>query len=537
MFSSISLLNAQDVLLGQYEFATGANQQKPSLVTAGLTFSEIIIEPEGLTVDYIDNTLVASNWVSSLATSNHPGAKMVQFAITKGDFLSEYNVFKITLRYKTTAGPHVIHAFYGSAINPDNLTSRRTGQNALDFKVTEMDEGRNSNGVLFPAILNEMPTYYAIAFNQPTAEDQITFDKIEVWGTATTAPSSVSVNLLSKVMHANYENPLSFPVEVTGSTASQDVTVSIVGANANMFSVDKSTLTTAELNTAVQTLNVTYNASAYTYNLTDNANYPHAAVLRLQSAEIPTIDIPMYASCYVLFEDFVAYDGVVPTNEPGISPVVTDFPAIPSNVILTAVPGWTGDFLYAYVTGKTFGSINMASSTSDSAYLVSPTTDLSKPFKLTVSYRSFNSQTDGRFYIYMDDLLIFSDVNTTNTIKTVTTDTYLGTANSKIKFTGMKATGNQIIVDDVMVHYSSQAPVNGTGLLNIPAGSIKVHHDGVELIGYQGKSVSVYAISGIRINQRSQVADQEFISLSNKGCYILKIYDGNNQVAKKIIIQ
>ena len=534
LFSSISILNAQDVLLGQYDFISGVNQEKPSLVTSGLTFSDIIFEPGGLTVTYNDNNVVTASWPSALDIST---GKSVQFTIAKSDFLSEFNVSKILLYYKAATEKHRIDAYFGSTVNPTNLASKRTGQTAVDFKMIDMDEGRNSNGVLFPAVTDNAPLYFAVGFTQATETSEVTFERIEVWGTATAAPSAVTVDVLSKVVNASVGNPFIFPVKVSGLTATQDISLSIVGTDAGHFSIDKSSITAAELNAGDQIVTVTYNATANTYNLESNAHIPHNASLRIQSSEVPTIDVLVYASCHVLFEDFVAYDGVVPTNEPGVPSVVGDFPTIPGNEILTAVPGWTGDFLYAYVTGKTFGSINMVSSASDSAYLISPATDLSKPFKLTVSFRSFNNQSDGRFFIHMDDLLIFTDVNKTNSIKTVTTDTYIGSTNSKIKFTGLKDEFNQIIVDDIIVNYSSQAPVNGTGLMNIPDGSIKVRPDGVELNGFQGKSVSVYAISGIRIHERSQVADQEFISLSNKGCYILKIYDGNNQVAKKIIIQ
>lgn len=534
LFSSISILNAQDVLLGQYDFITGVNQEKPSLVTSGLTFSDIIFEPGGLTVTYIDNNVVTASWPSALDIST---GKSVQFTIAKSDFLSEFNVSKILLYYKAATEKHRIDAYFGSTVNPTNLASKRTGQTAVDFKMIDMDEGRNSNGVLFPAVTDNAPLYFAVGFTQATETSEVTFERIEVWGTATAAPSAVTVDVLSKVVNASVGKPFIFPVKVSGLAATQDISLSIVGTDAGHFSIDKSSITAAELNTGEQIVNVTYNATANTYNLESNAHLPHNASLRIQSSEIPTIDVLVYASCHVLFEDFVAYDSIVPTTVEGVSPVFSDFPAVPGNEIQTDVSGWIGHNLYAYVTGKTFGSINIASSAVDSAYLTTPAVDLSNPFNVTVTFRSFDKGTDGRFFIYMDDQLMFSDVNTSNSIKTVTTDTYVGTANSKIKFTGLKADGNQIIVDDIMIDYSSQAPVNQTGLLNVPDGSIKVRPDGVELNGFQGKSVSVYAISGIRIHERSQVADQEFISLSNKGCYILKIYDGNNQVAKKIIIQ
>jgi hypothetical protein len=535
LLSSVSLLNAQDILLGQYEFLTGDNQLKPSVVTSGLTFSDVMIENDGLTVEYIDNTLVTSAWPASLST--HPGAKCVQFAISKGSFLSEYNVYKIVLYYKATGAKHRIDAYFGDAVNPVNLACKRTGQNAVDFVITEMDEGRNSNGVLFPAITDDAQTYYAIAFQQPTEADQVTFNKIEVWGTATPAASAVTVDVLSKAINSTYGHPLTFPVKVSGLTASQDVTLSITGENAGMFSVDKSTLTASELNAGDQTVQVTYQSTVRTLNLESNAHFQHQAVLKLQSAEIPTIEIPIYASCHVLYEDFAAYDSVKPNTAEGVPPVFTDFPVIPGNEMQTGINGWSGDYLYAYVTGKTFGSVNMASSATDSAYLVSPAVDLSQPFNVTVTFRSFDKGTDGRFFIYLDDQLMFSDVNTTNSIKTVTTETYVGTASSKIKFTGFKADGNQIIVDDIMVNYSSQSPVNETGLLDVPDGSVKIHPNGIELMGYEGMRVEVYAISGVKISERIRLADHDFIALGDKGCYIVKIQDGMNQFAKKIIIQ
>jgi hypothetical protein len=56
-------------------------------------------------------------------------------------------------------------------------------------------------------------------------------------------------------------------------------------------------------------------------------------------------------------------------------------------------------------------------------------------------------------------------------------------------------------------------------------------------MGYEGMRVEVYAISGVKISERIRLADHDFIALGDKGCYIVKIQDGMNQFAKKIIIQ
>jgi hypothetical protein len=93
-------LFAEDVLLGQYEFTTGANQTKPTSVTSGLTFSDIIINSAKVTSNYTGDAVETSNWGT---TFNVNTGRCVQFSVTKDATLSEFNVSRVDVTYKRAA--------------------------------------------------------------------------------------------------------------------------------------------------------------------------------------------------------------------------------------------------------------------------------------------------------------------------------------------------------------------------------------------------------------------------------------------------
>ena len=113
-------LFAQDVLLGQYEFTTGANQSKPTNVATGITMSDIIIgvgniPANAISATFSNDELATSNW----STSANTGAakKAVQFCITKDAATSGFKVNRVDVTFKrsvaTTGTSGKIQLNYG----------------------------------------------------------------------------------------------------------------------------------------------------------------------------------------------------------------------------------------------------------------------------------------------------------------------------------------------------------------------------------------------------------------------------------------
>ncbi len=100
LFSSFTVLNAQDVLLGQYEFTTGANQDKATNVVSGLTFSGALEYTSSIyiTAVYENDAVVTTGWLAS--SQNIGRGQCIQFTINKDVTLDQFQVSTIKVLYK-----------------------------------------------------------------------------------------------------------------------------------------------------------------------------------------------------------------------------------------------------------------------------------------------------------------------------------------------------------------------------------------------------------------------------------------------------
>ncbi|MPM87051.1 hypothetical protein SDC9_134144 [bioreactor metagenome] len=158
---------------------------------------------------------------------------------------------------------------------------------------------------------------------------------------------------------------------------------------------------------------------------------------------------------------------------------------------MSIVSGWTGDQLYEYKAGSpNLGTVCLGSTSVDSAYLTTPEMDLSQPFDLFFKVRSLNSGSDGVFKVFMDgSQLMFDSINSTNSLRRYESATFVGGSASKLTFTGRKVDLNEIIIDSIVVNYSSRPA------LNIPLN--KVENFGTTTPGGQ-KTVDI-AIKGYNL--------------------------------------
>jgi hypothetical protein len=135
---------------------------------------------------------------------------------------------------------------------------------------------------------------------------------------------------------------------------------------------------------------------------------------------------------------------------------------IPDNLPLSITGGWFGDNLYEYKAGgSNLGTVCLGSTSTDSAFLTTPELDLSQPFDVFLKARSLLDGSDGIFKVYLDgDQLIYDSVNTTYALRRYQSETYIGSANSRLTFTGRKTDLNEIIVDSIVVVYSLYPTLN-----------------------------------------------------------------------------
>lgn len=451
---STSFLFAEEVLLGQYEFTTGADQTKPTGVVSGLTFSEIIINSAKVTSSYVGDAVETSNWGTSFNVNT---GRCIQFSILKDATLSEFNVSRVDVTYKrAVAATKKMQLNAATFLNPNTFKpfSADVAYAGPDFETCSMTEVLGE----IPAISDGSTQYLAVASQATAVTDVITFDKIEIYGTVTENLSpSIVTDISSKRLDASLGSPRAFAVQMYGANLTEQTSLSIVGTDASLFQIDQTSIAAATLNANPQTVNVTYAANVLTYNTSGKVHVPHVATLRIENASVPTQDIPISANTNLLMEDFSGY------NEIGVaSSILADLPAVDDNLTHSLVSGWTGDNLYAFrASSPNFGAICLGSSVADSAYLISPELDLSQPFNVMFKMRSLAGSTDGRFRLYLDgDQLINSGGQTNQTLTTKTSQAFVGTATSKIKLTGVQVETNQIVIDTIVVNYSSDPTLN-----------------------------------------------------------------------------
>ena len=451
-------LFAADILMGQYDFTTGTDQLKASSVTQGITMGDIVVGTgtAPITSTFNGDAIETSNWQNFM---NIAVGKCVNLSITKQSDATEFNVSKFVITLKrTTAAKFQIN--YGAVAN--TTTSRTYAAAALHGTSTyapiTFTENTNTGNTgvsvsAIPAVTNATPQFFSIGtmyLAPSTATEVVYIDKIEVWGTVTipNQPTlSPSVSSISGIK-ASKSHSVTTPITLTGANLTDVASLSIIGTDASLFSIDNTSYSAATLNGGPQTVNVTYLATA---------TGSHTATLQITSVGVTTVNIPLSANCDILYEDFANYDATALTNI-----TLATLPAISNDVSLSRVTGWTGNFLYQYKAGApNLGSACLGSTITDSAYITTPALDLSQPFSLTFKARSLNVATDGRFNVYLDGTqLIYQGTNTTNALAQQTTQAFVGTASSKLTFTGRKIDGNEIVIDGIVVNSSANPALN-----------------------------------------------------------------------------
>jgi hypothetical protein len=489
-FCTSLLVNGQNVLLGQYEFTTGANQLKASNVADGITMGDLVIDPTKLTLNYSSDAIEISNWTKYM---NIGDGRCINVPVTKSGNASEFNISRIDIVLKRTTA-NKLQINFGPTVN--TYASRTYASSSLQGTPTYATYTLNENTPgtspvvttdLIPAKTDANTLYLSIGTQSASPTEVVYIDKIEVWGTVSviSAPT-VSSNITQKKVTASKGHTFTFPVVLSGANLTQATSVSLIGADAANFSKDVSSISAVDLNASSQTVNITYAASALTYNSSTRLHTPHTATLRIENPDATTVDVALTATCDVLFEGFSNYDATANS-----SLTLAALRTIPDNLPLSIVSGWAGDQLYEYkAASPNLGAVCLGSTNTDSAYLTTPELDLSQPFDLFFKARSLNTATDGVFKVFMDgNQLMYDSINSTYALRRYESAAFVGTSASKLTFTGRRVDFNEIIIDSIVVNYSSKPA------LNIPLN--KTENFGTTVPGGQ-KSVDI-AIKGYNL--------------------------------------
>lgn len=352
-------IKSNEVLLGEYSFATGADALRPSQVQSGFHLSDIYLAPDQLEATFGSDALHLANWSTSFQMTS---GKSIQFSVSKNSSVLQFDVTRVDIKMKH-GGSDGIVMHYGSTYNSANRTTNlNTLQISKDSLVTiVMQEGVGSSVTPTPVVTDNNPFYLSIGTRSALPTDIVSIDHIKVYGTVTN-----------------------------------------------------------------------------------------------------------------LAEDFSGYDAVAVTGD------LTQMPRIANDVPQSKQAGWSAQNTYAFKAGTGYiATLLLGPTATDSAYITTPSLDLSQAFMVNFGYRSrmgSDINHDGRLNVYLNDsLLIWEGKTTLTTMESISSIAYVGTPDSKVTFTVPTVAGNEMMFDNVSVVRSSQPAVNLALHQTISLGKVPLH--------------------------------------------------------------
>ncbi len=283
-------------------------------------------------------------------------------------------------------------------------------------------------------------------------------------------------------------------VNVTGAALTADVSITIDGTNASMFSVSPETLSNSS-GAALGSVTVTYSPTApgtHTATLRFNTSGATEIIRTLNGTSAMATPVATDATA-ISTSGFTAnwnavagatdYELSVYTKTSGASNAPSSifsenfdgFNAGSANAsanstdvsgsldTYTQTTGWTGSKVY-----QAGGTVKMGGASS-LGYITTPALNLSAA-NLTLSFKTMAWATDAtEMKIYLDDVLLYTATGLNNTDYTLTPFSASltgGTSTSKIKFEGNLATKGRFFLEDVVISASggttTSTPIDGS---------------------------------------------------------------------------
>lgn len=619
---SMQIATAADVIIGQYDFTTGANQLKATNVSSGVTMGDIVVGGTSpITAVYTGDALETSNWGTFMSIS---AGKNLNFSITKISPADSFNVSKVEIILKRTTANKLQLNYGATAAFGIKTYGSSTLFGTATYSTYTLTENTPVSGTnLIPFTTTSQS--FAIGTMSASINEIVTIDQIKVYGKVSIPNAPIiATDIAMKRLFASKSHTVSFPVVISCTNAVAPIDLSITGTDQGYFSIDKSSISLDEITTP-QTINVTYSASA---------TGAHSANLHIATTSASSVEVPISTTCDLLFESFANYDATATSNT-----TLAGLPVLPDNVPLTYVPGWIGKKMYSFKAGSpNLASVCLGATSADSAYVTTPAMDLSQPFFVKFKVRSLAPNKDGRYSVLLDgNQIISKGVNSTSTLSKVVSMAFVGTSASKLTFIGEKNDTSTIIVDSIVVNYSTSPALNisldkvinfgsvlnntsqyfdflikgynlagdlaislkhgsdftlfssstisqataisGTNITvtfdspatsleivdtliisspnlanreitikakpdlstsinsSLKTGKVIVDRNHIKILGYNGKSVAIYNISGVKVAELKNIGSSAVIKILHQGCYIVNIRSANSSISEKVIVQ
>ena len=233
--------------------------------------------------------------------------------------------------------------------------------------------------------------------------------------------------------------------------------------------------TLGEVHLSTTTPTITAHADTINHVLNDNAQSFKIGTRQADSFDIDKIEIYGYAN-FNLYEDFNSTSIVSIAKITGT--IITDFN--PIDLQWLRFQGWTGSTgnQYAFaVTNDRTSSIVLWSTATDSAYIKTPSLDLSSPYEIKFETRSRvgAATNNGIMNIYDNNSgLLWTGTNTATTFTTITTSGYISSATENITFAVPKTEGSEQVIENIVIQPSTQPALSYGILSNKALGTAKL---------------------------------------------------------------
>jgi len=184
---------SENRLLGVYDFTTGVNQSKASNVVTGIALGDITSTSTSLKFKFTNNELKITNWPSTI--SNVSGS-CINIPISKLATAKAFNISKVDVTLRR-AYKRSIQMSYGNAVNSSQITFAKDSTYgktvSLTYSLLEGTVGKGVTVSLIPEVSNSAKQYLSIRTSAKGLFDEVSVEKIEVYGTIT-YPNDIITN-------------------------------------------------------------------------------------------------------------------------------------------------------------------------------------------------------------------------------------------------------------------------------------------------------------------------------------------------------
>lgn len=516
----IPRIKSNEVLLGEYTFTTGTEVLKPSGVQNGFQLSDIYLAPEQLQATFENDALQLTNWSTGFQMTS---GKSVQFSVSKNSSVLQYDVTRVDIKLKH-GGSDGIVMHYGSAYNS---ATRTTNLNSLqiskDSMVTiVMQEGVGSSVTSTPVVTNNNPFCLSIGTRSALPTDIVSIDHIKVYGTVTGLAEDFS----------GYD-----AIAITGDlTQAPRISNDVAKSKQAGWSAQNTYAFKAGTG-YIATLLLGPTATDSAYITTPMLDLSQAFMLNFSYRSRMGSDINPDGRLSVYLNDsLLIWEGqTTQTTMENVSSIA--FVGTPDNKITFTVPTVAGNemmFDNVSVVRSSQPALNLPLHQTISLGKVPLQTSriLQIPLKAANLSREITlGLSDGINYQITSPTEIDKTSAEAGTQITVnfTPPASPGLYTDTIMVSSANMTARTIILKTVYDQYNELSPLFDP--------EIFIQDKTITVQNLSGRSLQLYTITGVLINEVGITDNTTRITAPSAGCYILRITTGNRPITKKILIQ